>query len=276
MIPVESGASTDAGRIRENNEDRFLADDRIHLYAVADGMGGHRGGEVASALVVETLYRCMEGPAGEERLLGSLGDADPTLSAQANRMLAAIRSANRAVFERARTDPSVRGMGSTLAAVCFTPRTMIAANIGDSSIFLAHGDSMDALSVLHTVGAEFASAGQGPSATEPAGFSALLTRGMGVAATVEPHLCEVPCFEGDRVVLCSDGLTDCVAVEEIHECVRNRTPQAACERLVRLANERGGHDNVTVVALAVGATGRGPVAFLRRIRRKARHWWKGA
>jgi protein phosphatase len=264
MKGVETYALTDVGLKRQVNEDSYLCDDGLGLYVVADGMGGHQAGEVASGLVVQTVRDYMEryGPSaksGEE----PPPDADPDLSAPANRLLAAIRLANRAVFELASSKPDLDGMGSTVAAVYLTPQALVAANVGDSPIYLVHGGKASKLSVKHTVMAEAGVDITGVNV--PKGeFSHMLTRAMGVEEDVQADVFEVPLFDGDTVVLCSDGLSNKVRTWEIQDTVNGRTAERACRALMDLAMERGGDDNITVVVLRMGGR-RGVLARLRSI-----------
>ena len=249
-MPVESAGMTDVGLARERNEDALLVDDGMGLYLVADGMGGHRAGDVASRLVVETIEHAMRGengawPDGDEP------EPDPALSPEANRLVRSILLANRTVHARARQGEACRGMGSNVAALYLAGETLIAANVGDSPVFLVREGRPERLSVPHTVLAEASAAGPGVEPNPPAGLRHLLTRAVGVEPTVEVDICEMPCLKGDRLVLCSDGLSGKLTEEEIARVASGEPPAEACRTLVELANERGGEDNVTVVVLDV-------------------------
>ena len=250
MFVIESAGLSDTGKKRKDNEDTLLVDDGLGLYIVADGMGGHRAGEVASRLVVESMrghiQRCREGGAPLET-----GPADTTLSAGANRVLAGILLSNRVVHDAANGTKEYRGMGATVAVLFFDDRTLVAANVGDSPIFLVHKGRLERLSVPHTVLAESEAANHLGLEQLGAEFSHVLTRAMGVKATVEANICEVPCFAGDILVICSDGLTDMVATEEILASVTRHPPAEACRELVDLANDRGGADNISVIVLRI-------------------------
>lgn len=263
MFVIESAGLSDTGKKRKDNEDTLLVDDGLGLYIVADGMGGHRAGEIASRLVVESMHghiqRCRNGEAPTET-----GPADTTLSAGANQVLAGILLSNRVVHDAANGTKEHRGMGATLAALFFDNRTLVAANVGDSPIFLVHKGRLERLSVTHTVLAEseagnhFGLEQLGPE------FNHVLTRAMGVKATVEANICEVPCFTGDILVICSDGLTDMVATEEILASVTRHPPAEACQELIDLANDRGGTDNISVIVLRIkkNADGEGKIKGL--------------
>ncbi|MFZ7125731.1 MAG: protein phosphatase 2C domain-containing protein [Desulfobacterales bacterium] len=250
-LTIEAAALTDVGRVRSQNQDAFLIDPQIRLYAVADGMGGHRAGEVASAMVVDALQRYFRESRSETLLSSGASTEDQTLSEPANRVQAAVHHANRAVFEASRADEKCRGMGSTIAAVWFDSGTAIAANVGDSPIFLLHDGAIERLSVPHTVEEEERHRNPEISESPDHPFRHMLTRGMGVDPVVDADICEVQCFSGDRMVLCSDGLSNHVSPEEILDIVVSAPAESACAHLLNLANERGGEDNITVMILTV-------------------------
>ena len=163
---------------------------------------------------------------------------------------------------------SYEGMGSTVSAVLFTDDTVIATNVGDSPIYLIRNDSIQNLAVTHTVLAE--QLALHPEAGHQLGgkFSHMLTRAMGIERTVEPDACELPCFPGDILVLASDGLSDMLAPEEVRRVVQAHRPAVACRKLVDMANERGGDDNITVIVLKikqVGQPGGGITGWLARL-----------
>lgn len=238
MVIIESAGITDIGKKRKNNEDCLFLDDDQRLYVVADGMGGRRAGEVASKLVVETIQNYMKQFREEN-------------GREADRLLSSIHLANQAVFHASCNKDSCRGMGSTVSAVYFTDNTLIAANVGDSPIYLVRDKSIKLLSVTHNLLAEQA-------AIEPEGakylssvFKHMLTRAMGIGKTVRPDICEIQCFKDDVLVISSDGLSNKVSPEEILSVVDKKRPDKACKRLVNLANKYGGDDNITVVILKI-------------------------
>ena len=153
MIEIESAGLTDVGMRRKGNEDALFLDDNLGLYVVADGMGGHQAGEIASQLVVKTI---------SDYILQSKNDdldrenisLDKTLSSEANRLLSSIRLSNKVVHEASLDNDACRGMGSTVSAVYFTDGTFIVANVGDSPIYLIRDGKIKLISVLHTVLAE--------------------------------------------------------------------------------------------------------------------------
>jgi protein phosphatase len=250
MVVIESAGITDRGKKREGNEDHLFLDDALGLYVVADGMGGHRAGEIASKLVVETISDYVR---KSEVNHGSIETAahDRTLSPEANRLLSGIQLSNRIVHRASLGNSAYRGMGSTVSAVYFTDNTFIAANVGDSPIYLIRDGKIKLLSVPHTVLAE--QTALNPENAEKLGleFRHVLTRAMGTEASVKADLYEIQCFTDDILVLSSDGLSDKAAPEEIMELVYQNGLHTACRRLVDLANARGGDDNVTTIVLKV-------------------------
>ena len=250
MFEILSAGLSDIGRKRSSNQDHFLLDDRHQLYLVADGMGGHQAGEVASQLVVDSIHQFYQTnpswPASDQEAL-----QDPALSPEANRLRSAIGYANQQVFQAAATHKGYQGMGSTLAAVQFVDNTFIAANVGDSPIYLIHDQSIEMLSVPHTLLGEQSDLPPDERAVLSPELQHMLTRGMGVEDTVKPDIWETPCFSGDRLVVCSDGLSGKVAPEEILDLASSHSAVEACQNLVALANQRGGEDNITVVVLHV-------------------------
>jgi protein phosphatase len=250
MVIVESSGITDVGRRRKGNEDSLLVDDDMGLYVVADGMGGHQAGEVASRIVVDILRDYMK-TSHEEKDEHGVTDIDETLSKAANRIISGIYLANRTVYQLSLSKESYQGMGSTVSVVYFTENTLVAANVGDSPIYLIRNDAIETLFVPHTMMAEHAA--MAPKGAKPLGkqYRHMLTRAMGVKETVKPDSSEIQVFKGDILVISSDGLSDKVSPEEILDIVNKQQPDDACRVLVDLANERGGEDNITIIVLNI-------------------------
>jgi protein phosphatase len=250
MFVIESTGISDIGKKRKTNEDAVLVDDQLGLYVVADGMGGHRAGEVASKLVVETLGDFIkQDPNREDEI--ALDEADETLTEEANRILSGIKISNKVVYEISKSKEKYHGMGSTVSVLYLNKQTMIAANVGDSPIYLVQKGKIELLSVPHTVMAEHAAIN--PESAHQLGeeYRHMLTRAMGAEETVNADICEIPSFQDDVLIISSDGLSDCVSADEILKIVVNNSTEKACQSLVDMANERGGYDNVTVIVLRV-------------------------
>ncbi len=250
MIAIESATRTDIGKKRQANEDAYYYDDELALYVVADGMGGHNAGEVASKIVADTFRHQMRRFAGNldaEQLM----DDDLSMSVPARRLNATTHIANGNILAQARKNPAHRGMGTTLSAVYFLDGTLIAVNVGDSPIYFIRNGRIELLSVPHTMIAEYEA--MAPKGAKPLSrrYRHVITRALGLSQDVQPDFKEVPCLKNDQVVICSDGLSDKVSPEDIRVIV-NQVPVApACKALVDLANARGGDDNITVIILKV-------------------------
>ena len=251
MLVVESSGITDVGRKRKGNEDSLFVDNGMRLYVVADGMGGHKAGEVASKIVVESLRDHMQELKEENLKTEEINALGKPLSKEAGHLISGIFQANQNIYDKAQSNESYKGMGSTVSAIYFTGDTLIASNVGDSPIYLIRNQAVETLSVPHTLAAEHAA--MAPEGAKPLAkqFQHMLTRAMGVEASVKPDICEIEVFSGDKLVICSDGLSDNVAPEEIRDIVVKEKPEKACQSLVNLSNSRGGHDNITIIVLEI-------------------------
>jgi PPM family protein phosphatase len=230
------GSATDVGRRRDHNEDAFAtfetADGSLVL-VVADGMGGHLAGEVASSMAIEILRRELSRPAD-----------DPSSA-----LRAAIERANREIWEEATRDAEKQGMGSTVVAAIVLGNQAYLANAGDSPAYLVRGGQSDQITRDHGLVAEQVEAGLiSEEYGEHHPFRHILTRCLGAEASIEAEV--YPPRElraGDVLVLCSDGLTEHVKKREVGALVEALDPNSVAQGLVDMANQRGGHDNITVV-----------------------------
>jgi protein phosphatase len=261
MITIESAGISDIGRRREQNEDSLFFDDGLGLYVVADGMGGHKAGEVASKLVVETIRDYIQQNHTDGQVEEHV-NVDANLSKEARRLLAGIHLSNRIVHETALSNEAYKGMGSTVSAVYFTEKTFIVAHVGDSLIYLIRDGEIELLSVPHTLVAEQTELDPENAELLWSDFKHVLTRAMGVDESVKADVNEVPFFKNDILVISSDGLTDKTSPEEILELVYNRRSEKACQGLVELANARGGDDNITAIVLKVKSLGSETSGFM--------------
>jgi protein phosphatase len=265
MIDIESSGITDVGRRREQNEDSLFCDDGLGLYVVADGMGGHNAGEVASKLVVETIRDYM-GQNKNDYQPQILGDNDEKLSKEAQRLLAGIHLSNHVVHQTALDNEDYKGMGSTVSAVYFTEKTFIVANVGDSLVYLIRDGEIDLLSVPHTLVAEQAALDPENAELLWSDFKHVLTRAMGVDKSVKADINEIPFYKEDIIVISSDGLTDKASPEEILELVYNQRSDKACQELVDLANAKGGEDNITAIVLRIKSARNPNQGFMERLK----------
>jgi serine/threonine protein phosphatase PrpC len=266
MLKIESAGISDIGRSRKQNEDSMFLDDRMGLYVVADGMGGHNAGEVASKLVVETIRDYIRQNQSEDLTEEPVG-RDANHSKEARLLLAGIQLSNRIVHQTALSNKAYKGMGSTVSAVYFTENTFIVANVGDSLIYLIRDGEIEQLAVPHTLIAEQTQRDPENAELLWSDFKHVLTRAMGVDEKVKADISEVPVFKNDILVICSDGLTDKASAEEILELACNRRSDKACKSLVDLANARGGDDNITAIVLKVISMGNESTGLMAWINR---------
>lgn len=236
MTSLRVGAATDVGRRRHNNEDSMLVADR--LFVVADGMGGHVGGEVASQIAVAAM--------GEAFTAGGTVDD----------LVAAVRTANQAILARADADPSLRNMGTTATATALVDsaegEVLAVAHVGDSRAYLFRDGHLSQITDDHSVPQELLRAGQlteAEAAVDPRRNQ--ITRVLGLGDP-DPDLQTVVPYVGDRLLLCSDGLTNEVSDAIIAEVLATvADAQEAADRLVAMANDNGGGDNITVILVDV-------------------------
>jgi len=249
---------TDVGRRRAVNEDAFVVDDALGLYVVADGMGGHSAGEVASHQAIETLHNMVmrerEALTELEQLPRSLPPADASLRPpsmrRAQRILeSAVQHATYMVFGLAESDPARRGMGTTLSVLFLCGDFALTAQVGDSRVYRVRNGTATQITEDHTLIAWQLK--QGLITAEQARTSAqknVITRAVGSREYVQVDSNCVLAEPGDAFLLCSDGVHGYFECEEIAE-VMALGPQAAPRRLSELANERGGRDNITAIAV---------------------------
>ena len=235
---VYSFATTDRGCKRSHNEDSYLVASDVGLYAVADGMGGENGGEVASDLAVRALDGYVH--AHDDR-----DDKDAVLKE-------AIERANAVIHERGREDPDLRRMGTTTTSLLFAGRRAIVAHVGDSRAYLIRRDRIAQVSEDHSLIAMQVKAGVlTAEQAKNSPYKNIITRCVGAQSDVDVDVTVVDLEDGDTFVLCSDGLSGLVADDEICRVVVDNFLHRAPDVLVDLANERGGPDNITVVVCHV-------------------------
>jgi len=232
-VGLVAGFATHRGLVRQTNEDSFLV--RRGLYAVCDGMGGARGGEVASQIACERLRALVPDSAGKEELRDAIVEADLAI---------ATRSAE---------EPYLLGMGTTLTSVLVREGTMVVGHVGDSRAYLLREGTLRQLTDDHSWVGEMVRRGElTPAEAAAHPHRSVITKALGTEGDVEPDLLEIPVEPGDRVLLCSDGLSGMVLDEQIRDLLgRPDDVQAIADALVETALAHGGEDNVTVVVLDV-------------------------
>lgn len=260
-------AASHVGLVRERNEDDFCVWEgdgagRPVLLAVADGMGGYRAGEVASALALATIRSHVERALLDARARGGMGavaaggeEAAAEAPADPCDLLAeGIRAANRRVYHRARRSPDLRGMGTTVTALLVLGRDLFVGHVGDSRAYLLRGDEISQLTVDHSLVGEMMHRGdltEQEARRHPQRH--ILTRALGVTRSMDIDTGRARLAAGDVLVLATDGLTNAVSAREMLAVVRSRRHDfgVLAPRLVALANERGGRDNATVIVAEV-------------------------
>lgn len=260
MVVVESAGITDVGKKRAKNEDAILIDKNLNLFVVADGMGGHLAGEIASSLVVETLKTQLK-TNGKTSMADDTISDDNTCSEHAKRLVSSIKMANAKVYQESSDNESCRGMASTVSAVFFSDEMFVAANVGDSPIYLVNNGDIEPISVAHTFADEQTHGDSEKNIELQNKYQHILTRGVGVKKTVKVDFCEIPYLKGDQLIICSDGLSNKVSAKEIFNEVTRHAPKKACRMLVDMANERGGDDNITIIVLKIKKTNKNPISF---------------
>jgi len=248
---LKFGAATDPGRVRARNEDRFVADGDLRFFAVVDGMGGHAGGELASATIAEAVTACIRETAGDSDKTWPLA-LDARLSVLANRLQVAIRSANRTLATRAQADAALEGGGATLAAALFGHDRLAVSNVGDCRAYLLRAGSLSQITRDHSVVAE--QVAQGLIDSEAARTHPLrhvVTRAVSGQAGMAVDIFEMEVKAGDRLVLCSDGIHGVLTDNEIAILVSANGPPLddVCRAVIDQANARGGPDNATTVVI---------------------------
>jgi serine/threonine protein phosphatase PrpC len=233
-VKATAAARSDVGQVREGNEDAYLVEEP--LFGVADGMGGHVAGDVASQTAVSVITEKASGTASPDVL--------PEL----------LKEANTAIWEKAQSDPSLHGMGTTCTLLLLDNEQAFFAHVGDSRAYLLRDDELSQVTEDHTLVQRMVK--EGRLNREDANAHpqrSIITRALGVDPQVQVDTFEIRVRDGDRLLLCSDGLTSMVSDSRIQEILTGESdPQRAGDRLIALANEAGGEDNITVVIVDIG------------------------
>jgi len=245
------GFATSVGRVRPLDEDsifvaeigtafRSVARRRI-LLLVADGMGGHRRGDIASKIASQTMANALQ------PLL--MSEDEISAATYHREFKAAVTMANRAIFEEARRDPQDGGMGTTLSLAVIDGRSLYLAHVGDSRVYVVNSREIIQVTRDHSLVQELVNRGElSPREARRHPRKNVITRVVGYYAEVTPDVGCLTLSPSDLVLVCCDGLTNHVEEEEIRHIVsENRDPQLACDALVDMANERGGTDNISVI-----------------------------
>jgi serine/threonine protein phosphatase PrpC len=247
-MDVKAYGLTHVGRQRQHNEDSFLVADEAKLFLVADGMGGHAAGEIASRIAVDSISEFIVHTKEDDGTWPHAYDEHYTRTT--NRLVAALRMANTRVLEAMRKDARLRGMGTTVVACMADGDRISVAHVGDSRAYMIRKGKISRITSDHSWVFEQVQAGMLTEAeAEKHPLRNVITRALGGALSVNPDASEIDSKPGDVYLLCSDGLTGMVPEEEILTLVSANADdlEKACGELVDIANEHGGLDNVTVI-----------------------------
>ncbi len=248
-MKIISFGGTDQGKRRSNNEDAYLLDDETGLYAVADGVGGSEGGEVASRIAVEALAEAVVNLIREKEQTAPPGPVRKTGSE--NSILGqAVTFVNDEIRHAQELRPELAGMGTTLATLLFRKESVCIAHVGDSRAYLLRSGEFKQLTDDHSFVADQVRAGvMTPEQARSSPYRHMITRALGTADGVQPDVMRQSVQKNDRFLLCTDGLTEMVDDEDIGRILAEAAPREAVQQLLAAANDRGGVDNITAVVV---------------------------
>lgn len=234
---VRAFGVSDVGMKRQNNQDAFLINEKLGLFAVADGMGGHSGGEVASALAVKAMEHVFKEKKGKRDT--------------ADLLRFGVEKGNQIIFEQAAEQAELAGMGTTLTAIAFHKDHMLVAQVGDSRCYFFVQNQLYQITEDHSQIYELMKLGFVTEANIHHFQKNVITRSVGYEPSVAPDLYSVDVKKGSRFLVCSDGLTGMATQAQIAQIMNNFDIKTAAENLVQLANMQGGEDNVTAIVVEV-------------------------
>ena len=238
-MKVMAAGLTDVGRVRRSNEDSFGLSPELHLYIVADGMGGHAAGEVASRMAVQLIKEFFSSP-------------EITEQTQEMKLARAINYANQKIHEAGEKDPALSGMGTTVVTVLARPEQVLIGFVGDSRVYLHHQNKIEQLTQDHSLVNEYVRKGLlTPEAAEHHPLKHVISRALGTSPAVEVETIRRNPVSGDTLLLCSDGLSNKLTFDEMNAILLKTGDnlEKACSALVEKAKEKGGEDNITVILI---------------------------
>jgi protein phosphatase len=258
---------TDVGKVRDHNEDAIGAQPDIGLWVLADGMGGYNAGEVASGIAVKTIIDMVTEACKREKR----GEIETSTGYMRQTIVLrdAIHRANKVINQTAQSQPQCEGMGTTLVASLFYDNRVSIAHVGDSRMYRLRGNRFEQITMDHSLLQELVD--RGFYSQEEAQRSTnrnYVTRALGVEANVEVEVQEIEVQKGDFFLMCSDGLPDMVEDEDIHLTIStfNNDVRTVGEQLIKLTNDNGGRDNVSVVLVRVADAFPAQAGILRKFR----------
>lgn len=240
---------SDRGTVRRTNEDSFVIDEALQLFVVADGMGGHNAGEVASRLAVEALVGFIRRSDHDSDFTWPCG-IDPKLSFDGNRLRTAVHLANRRVFWAAGSSDDYTGMGTTVASVLVSGRRIVVGNIGDSRVYTLTNGTLRQITHDDSWAATLLAQGNGPGAgaLAPDPMRSVLTSALGAREQTEPHIIEEDLEQGEVLLMCTDGLHSVVDDDTLRGLLSDAADlQALARTLLETAAARGSRDNITAL-----------------------------
>lgn len=238
---VRSCAISDVGKKRQKNEDSYLINNDLKLFIVADGMGGHAGGEYASRIAITTIEDTFKEPSAQDGPEGLIESS--------------IKDAGSKIVSKAEEDRALKGMGTTVIALHLTDKKAILGHVGDSRAYLFRDGVLDQLTEDHSLVNEQVKSGLiSEEEARNHQFKNIITRSLGVTPEVDVDLVSRKIKAGDTFLLCSDGLSNLVELNEMEKELRERETVLAAKSLVDTANKRGGDDNITIIIVEVVET----------------------
>lgn len=263
--PLDVAGKTDPGKVRERNEDSIAMDFKLGLLIVADGMGGHNSGEVASGLATDTILKFGKEMLAKDKDILPPG-GDKSLSVRAQQVIHFVETANTVIYEKSKTHAKNQGMGTTIVTVLGDSRSITVGHVGDSRLYRLRGKTFEQITEDHSLVTEQVKSGQiTKEQAESSNLQNILTRALGTEEKVKVDVQDVKVQEGDVFLICSDGLTKMVSDKEMAEVlIENAEPIKAVDKLIDMSNAAGGVDNVTVVVARTPA-GDGRKGFLFKL-----------
>jgi serine/threonine protein phosphatase PrpC len=254
-LRLRAAMHTDIGVVRERNEDSAYVDAELQLYLLADGLGGHAAGDVASSMAVDLVRQRVE--AQREALVAfALAPSDEQRVQIKAALVAAVRDAHRALRQRGLREPDKFRMGTTLEVALVVGRDVFIAHVGDSRIYLVRRGLGSQITRDHTMAQVMVMAGTlTPEEAETSPLAAVVVNAVGIAPEVTVDVVHLELRDGDRLLLCSDGLYEYFTRDELAERLTRGAPHQRVAELVELARSRGGHDNITGIVVEVTETG---------------------
>lgn len=251
-LHIQSHGLTDVGRRRKNNEDSFLVSDALGLYIVADGIGGHNGGEVASAEACDQVYSMVK--RGSAAIIACQHKPTKENRRAVRRLVeSAIQAATYMIFGLADQDPAHKGMGTTISCLLYVGPNAFIGQVGDSRVYVLRDNIPTQITEDHTlINAQLKAGNITAEQAKTATYGNIITRAVGISEHVHVDVFELVCLAGDRFVLCSDGVHGYLDTdEELVSLCANRSRQDCAQALITHALARGGKDNATALIVDV-------------------------